>query len=188
MIKRFVLLAILFITPVVSAAEYQIDTKGSHAFIQFRIQHLGYSWLYGRFDSFKGKFSYDQKKPEASSVAVMIDMSSVDSNHAERDKHLRGKQFFDVANFTTASFKSKSFSPDQAGGGKLVGTLTLKGISKDVVINVDKVGGGPDPWGGVRVGFTGKTTIKLADFGMTKNLGKASTHAEILLDIEGVKR
>ncbi len=188
MIKKIVLLGLMFIAPIVSAAEYKIDTEGSHAFIQFRIKHLGYSWLYGRFDKFEGSFRYDQKKPEASSVSVSIDMNSIDSNHAERDKHLRDDRFFDVAKFPKASFESKSFTPDQTGGGKLVGVLTLKGISKDVVIDVEKVGGGPDPWGGVRLGFTGKTTIKLTDFGITYNLGAASTHAEILLDIEGVKR
>lgn len=188
MIKRILLLGWLFITPLAFAAEYQMDTKNSHAFIQFRIQHLGYSWLYGRFDKFEGDFHYDEKHPEASSASVVIDMSSVNSNHAERDKHLRDNRFFDVAKFPKTTFKSTAYVPDANGGGKLTGMLTLKGISKEVVIDVEKVGGGPDPWGGVRQGFSGKTTVKLKDFGINYDLGKASTVAEILLDIEGVKR
>ena len=72
------------------AADYVIDTKGAHAFIQFKIAHLGYSWLLGRFNTFSGEFSYDENNPAASRVKVDIDVASLDSNHAERDKHLRG--------------------------------------------------------------------------------------------------
>ena len=78
------------------ATEYKIDTAGAHAFIQFKIKHLGYSWLYGRFDEFSGRFNYDADKPEASSVNVEINTASLNSNHAERDKHLRGKDFLNV--------------------------------------------------------------------------------------------
>lgn len=187
--KRFLLVLCLLFAPLLQAAEYKIDTEGAHAFIQFRIKHLGYSWLYGRFDKFDGAFQYDAKKPEASSVNVTIDMSSLDSNHAERDKHLRDERFFDVAKFPKATFVSKSFTPS-ADGKKaiLVGVLTLKGISKDITIDVESVGGGPDPWGGVRQGFTGKTVIVLKDFGINFDLGPASAMAEVLLDVEGVKK
>ncbi|MCB1736569.1 MAG: YceI family protein, partial [Gammaproteobacteria bacterium] len=83
------LILLLALTPLAHADKYQIDTKGAHAFIQFRIKHLGYSWLYGRFNTFDGWFSYDEANPDASQVEVNIDTASVDSNHAERDKHLR---------------------------------------------------------------------------------------------------
>ena len=71
------------------AADYTIDTQGAHAFIQFKISHLGYSWLYGRFNTFSGEFSYDADKLADSKISLTIDTASVDSNHAERDKHLR---------------------------------------------------------------------------------------------------
>ena len=115
-------------------------------------------------------------------------MASIDSNHAERDKHLRGTDFFDVKKYPTATFVSKSFTPQGKDAGVLLGTLTLKGISKDVSINVERVGGGPDPWGGVRQGFTGRTELVLKDFGIDFDLGPMSTTAEIMLDIEGIKR
>lgn len=189
MLKRLLLVIGLISAPFIQAAEYKIDTEGAHAFIQFRIKHLGYSWLYGRFDKFDGSFQYDAKKPEASTVAVTIDMNSLNSNHAERDKHLRDERFFDVAKFPKASFVSKSFVPSADGkAGKLTGALTLKGITKDVVIDVVMMGGGPDPWGGMRQGFTGKTLITLKDFGVNFDLGPASTTAEVLLDVEGIKK
>ena len=80
----------------VMANDYVIDTKGAHASIKFRVQHLGYSWLYGQFNEFSGKFSYDEKQPEKASAEVTIKTGSVDSNHAERDKHLRSDDFLQV--------------------------------------------------------------------------------------------
>ncbi len=75
------------------AADYIIDYKGAHASINFKVKHLGYSWLTGRFNVFDGKFSYDSNNVNASKINITIDTASVDSNHAERDKHLRGDKF-----------------------------------------------------------------------------------------------
>ena len=83
------------------AADYVIDTKGAHAAIEFRMSHLGYSWLTGRFNTFEGEFSYDEKNPNASKIEVRIDTTSLDSNHAERDKHLRSGDFLDTGKFPT---------------------------------------------------------------------------------------
>lgn len=170
------------------AAEYQIDTEGAHAFIQFRIKHLGYSWLYGRFDDFSGSFFFDDKAPEKSSAEVKIDMASLDSNHAERDKHLRSKDFLNVAEFPTATFRSTAFEPLGDGKGKLSGELTLRGVTKPITIEVIEIGGGKDPWGGERQGFTGATEFSLKDFGIDYDLGPASQKVEMMLDVEGVKK
>ncbi|AMX03277.1 YceI family protein [Microbulbifer thermotolerans] len=169
------------------AAQYQIDTKGAHAFIQFRIKHLGYSWLYGRFDDFSGSFSYDENAPEKSSVEVKIDVASLNSNHAERDKHLRGADFLDVAKYPTATFKSTAFEPLGNGKAKLTGELTLRGVTKPITIDVTHIGGGKDPWGGYRQGFSGTTEFALKDFGIDYNLGPASQTVEMILDVEGVR-
>lgn len=171
-----------------SAADYAIDTKGAHASINFRIKHLGYSWLTGRFDTFGGTFSYDQANPAAAKVNVDIDTASVNSNHAERDKHLRDADFLDVAKFPKATFISKSVTPSEDGRAKVVGDLTLHGVTKEVAIEAAFVGGGADPWGGERVGFTGETKLTLADFGITKNLGPASADVYLTLEVEGVKQ
>ena len=109
------------------AADYAIDT--AHSFVEFRIKHLGYSWLYGRFNRFSGHFSYDADNPQASAVSVSIDTASVDTNHAERDKHLRGSDFLDVAKYPEATFESTKYAGD-AQGGTLEGMLTLHGVTK----------------------------------------------------------
>lgn len=170
------------------AAKYSIDTEGMHAFIHFSIPHLGYSNLIGRFNRFSGSFEYDADKPGDSKIEVIIETASIDSNHAERDKHLRDEEFLDVSNYPEAKFVSTSYEPESAETGTLTGNLTLRGVTKPVTIEVTKIGEGPDPWGGYRVGFTGTTRIALADFGITKFLGKKSTEVELILDIEGVRK
>ncbi|MFS1522954.1 YceI family protein [Microbulbifer sp. 2304DJ12-6] len=181
------LFAALLLGTTAHAAEYKIDTKGAHAFVQFRIKHLGYSWLYGRFDDFSGSFFYDDEKPETSSVNVNIDVTSLNSNHAERDKHLRGTDFLNTAKFPTATFKSTSFEPLENGKARLNGELTLHGVTKPITIDVSNIGGGKDPWGGYRQGFSGATEFELKDFGIDYNLGPASQKVEMILDIEGIR-
>ena len=170
------------------ADDYEIDTKGAHASIKFRVQHLGYSWLYGRFNEFGGKFSYDETAPEKASVEVNIKAASVDSNHAERDKHLRGDDFLDVAKYPEAQFISTSYTPGKGDKGVLKGNLTLHGVTKPVEIAVQSIGAGKDPWGGYRMGFEGTTTFAMADFGILKNLGPKSKDVEMILSIEGIKK
>lgn len=182
------LAAVLALGTPVSAAEYEIDTKGAHASINFRIKHLGFSWLVGRFDTFSGTFSYDDKNPGAAKVAVDIDTASLNSNHAERDKHLRSADFLDVAKFPKASFVSKSVTPKGDGKAEITGDLTLHGVTKPVTIAATYIGGGEDPWGGFRQGFAGKTTVVLADFGITKDLGPAAKEVELDLHVEGVRK
>jgi len=165
------------------AADYIFDKKGAHQFIQFRVQHLGYSWLYGRFNDFDGTFSYDAKDPSSAKVSVTIDTASVDSNHAERDKHLRSDDFLSVDNFPEAKFESTSFD-----GTMLSGNLTLLGVTKPIQIEVEKIGEGKDPWGGYRPGFEGKTTFAMADFGIKKSLGPKSANVEMILSVEGIRK
>ena len=179
---------LLGMSGMVSASQYKIDVEGAHAFIQFRIKHLGYSWLWGRFDQFDGQFQFDKAKPEDTAISVEIDMASLNSNHAERDKHLKNEDFFDVDKFPKATFESKSVKMTGDETAELTGTLTLKGISKDVIIDVEYIGGGADPWGGYRQGFEGRTTLSLKDFGIDYNLGPASTTAEVFLSIEGIRQ
>lgn len=176
------------LTTAATAADYVVDTKNAHASVNFRIKHLGFSWLAGRFDKFSGTFSYDDKNPDASKVKIEIDTASVNSNHAERDKHLRAADLLDTDKFPTATFEStsvKSSSPEKA---TISGKLTLHGVTKDIVIEAQRVGGGKDPWGGYRDGFTGTTTLKLADFGISRDLGPFSKEVELTLDVEGIKQ
>lgn len=170
------------------ADEYVMDTKKAHAFIQFKISHLGYSWLLGRFNDFEGSFIYDEKNPGASKAEVTIDTASIDSNHAERDKHLRGDEFLHVSKYPEARFESTSFEPKGNGKAILRGKFTLHGVTREIAIDIEQIGAGKDPWGGFRRGFEGHTTLALKDYGITKDLGPASATVDIFLSIEGIRQ
>lgn len=170
------------------AADYAIDKEGQHAFITFKISHLGYSWLYGSFKDFDGSFSFDAKAPEASKVNVTINTASLDSNHAERDKHLRSGDFLNVAKNPTATFASTSVKSTGDGTADITGNLTLNGVTKPVVIAAKFLGEGSDPWGGYRAGFEGSTRLKLKDFDIQKDLGPASQEVELIISVEGVRQ
>ena len=182
------LLAMTVLAMPAKAADYAIDTKGAHAFIQFKINHLGFSWLIGRFNKFDGEFSFDPKNKTASKIVVNIDPASIDSNHAERDKHLRSKDFLHVDKYPTAKFVSTSYTPRAKDKGVLKGKLTLHGVTKNIAINVTHIGEGKDPWGGYRTGFAGSVTLKLADYGINYNLGPASKTVEMFLSVEGIRK
>lgn len=173
------------LTGTARAAEYAIDP--THSFVEFKIQHLGYSWMYGRFNGVSGNFEYDADKPGESAAEVVVDTKTIDTNHAERDKHLRSGDFLDVDKFPKATFKSTGYTGD-ANGGKLAGVLTVHGVEKPVEIDLKKVGEGPDPWGGYRAGFVGTYKMTRKDFGIDFDLGPASTSLDLEIGIEGIKK
>jgi polyisoprenoid-binding protein YceI len=170
------------------AADYVIDKEGQHAFINFKISHLGYSWLYGRFNDFDGTFSWDADKPEASAVSVTINTASVDSNHAERDKHLRSDDFLNVDKHPQASFKSTAVEMTGDDTANITGDLTLNGVTKPVVLEAKFIGEGEDPWGNYRAGFEGNTTLRLKDYDISMDLGPASQEVELILTVEGIRQ
>ena len=169
------------------AADYVIDKEGQHAFVNFKISHLGYSYIYGTFKDFDGSFSFDEKNPEASKIKVTLKTASVDTNHAERDKHIKSADFLNVSKNPTTTFESTSIKSTGQGTADVTGNLTLNGVTKPVVIQAKFVGEGDDPWGGYRAGFKGATTIKLKDFAIQKDLGPASQEAQLIISFEGVR-
>lgn len=186
---RIIALTIVLSAPTLSAAaDYVIDTEKAHAFIQFRIKHLGYSWLLGRFNDFDGTFSYDEADPAASKVEVTIKTASIDSNHAERDKHLRGEEFLEVDKFPQATFVSTGFTENDDKTAVLTGNLTLHGVTRPVSLAVKPIGHGPDPWGGKRRGFEATTALKLADYNIDFDLGPAAREVELFLSVEGIEQ
>lgn len=169
--------------------KYHFDIKGQHAFIQFKIKHLGYSWLLGSFQKFDGEFTYDQAHPENNSVRASIDVASLETNHAERNKHLRSSDFFDVKQFPKASFVSTSYQDLGHGKGIMTGKFTLRGITKTIQLNVSQIGTGNDPWGGYRRGFEATTTLHLSDYKMKKSgmLGAVAENVALYFSIEGIR-
>jgi len=164
-------------------AEYVFDKLGQHVFITFKASHLGYSYILGHFEDFNGSFVYDPQKPEDSSVHVTVDVRSLDTDHAERDKHLRGSGYFDVETYPSITFASSSYAGSSTSG-VLTGNLNLRGVSKTIAIDVSKIGEGDDPWGGYRSGFEGSVLLDAGDYGLPAWIGGV----EVYLVVEGVRQ
>lgn len=165
------------------ADDYKIDE--THSFIQFRTQHIGFSWLYGRFSVIGGNFTYDAAHPDKNSIAITVDVDSIDTNHDLRDDHLQEK-YLHTDKAPKASFKSTAYKGD-ANSGTVTGELTLNNTTKTVTIPIKKIGEGTDPWGGYRVGFEGTLTIDTRDYGYKYELGDQSYVVELQLGVEGVR-
>lgn len=171
------------------AADYVIDSEGQHAFVQFRINHLGYSYILGNFPGFTGEFQYDPENLEASAVSVEVDTTTLTSHHAERDKHIKGGDFLDVSAYPTATFVSTSFTPEGEDAGVMVGDLTLHGETREIEMPVSLIGEGDDPWGGYRAGFEGAVTLNLEDYGIDlSNFPEAMHELELYVTFEGVRQ
>ncbi|KAB0497556.1 YceI family protein [Pseudomonas vancouverensis] len=176
----------------VMAADYTVDKQGQHAFVDFKISHLGYSYITGTFKDIDGTFSFDAAKPEDSKIEFNVNTASVFTNNAERDKHISSKDFLKVADFPKATFKSTAVkTTGKNADGKVTadvtGDLTIAGVTKPVVVKATFLGEGKDPWGGYRAGFEGTTSIKRSDFGKMMDLGPQSDAVELYVTFEGVK-
>lgn len=168
------------------AESYKIDTEGAHASINFRVSHLGYSFVVGRFDNFTGNFEFDVANPEAGSVNVEISTESVNTNHGARDNHLRSADFMDAANNQTATFVSTGIKKTGDNTAIITGDLTISGTTRSVDLDTVFIGEGKDPWGGYRAGFTATTTINLGDYGMGGVIGPADVALDIVA--EGIRQ
>ena len=174
---------ILALPSVVLANTYELDT--SHSFIQFKASHLGIGWVVGRFNSFEGEFDYDPEGGEdAQSARIEVDTGSLDSNHAERDRHLTSDDYIDADKYPESTFVSTGFKGNK-DGGTLSGILTLWGKEVPIDIEVDFSGEGDDPWGGYRAGFEGSTVLNLPDFGFNSRLVQK---VEVDVYVEGVRQ
>ncbi|WP_340615296.1 YceI family protein [Xenorhabdus thailandensis] len=168
------------------AANYKFDKIGQHAFIEFRIQHLGFSWLYGGFRDFDGNFTFDPENPANDKVNVVIKTDSVDTKHVERDKHLRGPDFLNSNKYPEANFTSTNVKKE--GEHYLItGDLTLNGVTKPVILDAKLINAGNDPWGGYRAGFEATGKLKLKDFNIKEDLGPKSQEVELIISVEGVR-
>lgn len=184
------LLTVAFPIPPVWAAAYNVDPD--HTTITFKIRHL-FSYVRGTFNQFEGKVIYDPDKPETWKAAAAIQAASIDTRVASRDKHLRSKDFFDAEKFPTLNFESNKVTDVADGKAKLHGGLTIHGVTKEVVFDLEIHGAGKDPWGNVRAGFTATTKINRKDFGLNWNEVVESgqvlvgEEVEITLEVEAIQ-
>jgi len=165
------------------AGTWQIDPNHSSA--QFSVKHLGVSTVRGAFTKVSGSAKYDPADPAKSSVDVTIDASSVDTRVQMRDNDLRSPNFLDVQKYPTILFKSKQAKSMGSGKMQIVGDLTIHGVTKEVLLDVD----GPsaqikDPWGNQRIGASATTKINRQDFGITYLPGVVGDDLTITIDTE----
>ena len=170
------------------AGDYDIDAD--HSSVSFKIRHL-VGKVKGDFGKFKGGFTFEKGKPGDAKATALIDAASINTGVKKRDDHLRSADFFDVKKFPELKFESTKY--DASGDeGKLHGNLTIHGVTKPVVLEVKFNGEGKDPWGNMRAGFTGTTTVNRKDFGLGWNKALETggllvgDDVEIALEIEGI--
>lgn len=171
------------------AADYNVDTEGQHAFVQFKISHLGMSYILGSFEEFDGQLSYDEDDVDASAVEFEVQVNSLNSNHAERDRHILSSDFLNASEYPTASFVSTSFESTGDNEGVVTGDLTLHGETQEIEMPVTLIGQGEDPWGNYRAGFEGSTMLTLGDFGIDMSDFPEPMHElELYVTFEGIRQ
>ena len=158
------------------AESYKIDP--SHSEVGFTIRHMVTN-VRGRFNDFAGTIDMDPKTPQKGSVEFSIKTTSIDTGNADRDKHLRTADFFDVEKYPEITFKSESVKAAGKDTYNVTGTLTMHGVSKKVTLPVTFNGEGKDPWGNTRAGFETATTLDRKDYGIVWN--KAIDNGGVLL-------
>ncbi len=174
-----------------SAAAQSLKIDPDHSSVTFRVRHL-FTKVQGRFQRFEGAVEFDEKNLAASKVSATIQAASVDTNVEARDKDLRSKRFFHVERYPTLTFASSGVTEVAGNRGRIRGTLTMHGVSKEVVLETEFLGRGKDSWGNQRYGFHAETKINRKDFGMTWNEVLEAggvlvgDEVEIFLDVEAV--
>ncbi len=189
-IRRMVAMSFLLSLSAVNlwAANYTIDQD--HTTVSFKIRHL-FSNVRGNFNQFEGKFVYEPGKPETWQAEATVQAASINTNVKERDNHLRSADFFDVEKYPTLNFKSTGVEEATETGAKLKGLLTIHGVEKPVVMDLEIHGVGKDPWGNVKAGFTATLKINRKDFGLNWNEALETggvlvgDEVEITLEVEG---
>jgi polyisoprenoid-binding protein YceI len=153
--------------PNMAATTWNIDT--THSSVTFSIRHLVIAKVRGHFKTFSGSLQLDEADLGKSSVSVEIDAASIDTHEAKRDEHLRSADFFDVAQFPKLSFVSKKLELEGKQVVRVVGDLTIHGVTKEVTLAVEDLGRAKDPWGNQRAAFAASTSINRKDFGLSWN-------------------
>lgn len=155
---------------VASASTWNIDPD--HSNVGFKVKHLMVSNVKGNFDKHTGTVEINDKDITKSRVEVSIDTASINTNVQKRDEHLRSADFFDVAKYPTMTFVSKKVAKAGKNRLKVTGDLTLHGVTRQVVLDVEPLSKeSKDPWGNIRRGTTASTRIDRKDFGLTWNKG-----------------
>jgi len=165
---------------------WQIDS--AHSEINFTVRHMMISNVRGRFEKFTGSVNLDEQTPANSTVDVIIDTTSINTREEKRDAHLRSPDFFNVEQYPSMSFKSTRVEVLDESHGRLHGDLTIRGVTRPVVLDVEYAGMSKSPWGTTSAGFTASTRINRKDWGLEWNValetGGWLVGDEIKIDID----
>jgi polyisoprenoid-binding protein YceI len=192
--KTALAIAMLIALPVLAHADnWQIDPM--HTNVEFTVRHMMISNVKGQFQKTSGTITVDGNDPTSAKIDATIDASSIDTRVERRDADLKSPEFLDVAKYPTITFKSTKVEADGAGKWKVTGDLTLHGVTKPVVLEVES-SGTPihDPMGNTRAGASATTSIKRSDFGLTYNKVLESggvmvgDEVAISIDLEAIKK
>jgi polyisoprenoid-binding protein YceI len=173
-----------------SVSKWDFDL--THSSINFHVRHLMVSKVHGRFQSWNGILELDDEDLTRSRLDVTIDATSIDTKEDKRDAHLRSPDFLDVDNYPTITFKSTRIERD-GDTYNVVGDITIRGVTKQVTLEVEGGEQVRDPWGGTRTGFSAKAKLNRKDFGLTWNLALEAggfvvgDKLDISIEIEAVK-
>jgi polyisoprenoid-binding protein YceI len=141
----------------------------AHSEVQFSVRHMMISNVRGRFESFKGTVYFNEAEPEKSTVDVQIDAASLNTRDPNRDNHLRSPDFLDVAQFPTINFQCKRVEKVDDTHGRIIGDLTIRNVSHEVVLDTEYAGQSKSPWGSISAGFSATTKFNRKDWGLTWN-------------------
>jgi polyisoprenoid-binding protein YceI len=180
--------------PVLARADtWQIDPV--HTNVEFTVRHMMISNVKGQFQKTSGTITVNGNDPASAKVDATIDASSVDTRVEGRDTHLKGPEFLDVAKYPTITFKSSKVTAAGANKWKVTGDLTLHGVTRPVVLDVETAGPPiQDPMGHTRAGASATTTIKRSDFGISWNKTldaggvMVGDEVAISIDVEAIKK
>jgi polyisoprenoid-binding protein YceI len=165
---------------------WQIDP--GHSTVSFSARHMMLTKVRGEFEKFSGTVDFNEANPSASSVDVTIDTSSINTRHDQRDGHLKSPDFLDAENYPTISFKSTRVEVINDTTGKIYGDLTIRGVTKEAVLDTEFNGIAKSPWGTESAGFSATTKINRKDWGLNWNValetGGWLVGEEITIDIE----
>ena len=163
------------------AGTYNLDT--SHSSVGFKVKHMMISNVVGKFDTFNGSFEYDEKTNTLKSLSGVVEVSSINTENAKRDKHLKASDFFAASKYPQITFTLSKVKDDKA-----YGVLTMRGVSKDVVLDLENNGSIKDPWGNTRVGLELTGKINRFDYGIKYNTileaGGVAVGETVKLDIQ----
>ncbi len=150
------------------AGEYTLDT--AHSRVGFVARHAMVTKVRGLFKEFEGKIVLDPDDPTRSSAEVSIQVASIDSQQPDRDAHLKSADFFDAERYPTITFKSTAAEQLGEDRYRLTGDLTIRAVTRQVVLDLELTGATPDPWGMFRVGFEGAVAVNRRDWGLEWNM------------------